>query len=182
MASPDGVAGSPRAARGVTSAGLLVYRRTDTALEVLLAHPGGPFWARRDDGAWSIPKGEIVEGESAFRAASREFHEEVGVAPPDGQGLDLGEVRQRAGKRVMAWAVEGSILLDQFASNSFEMEWPPKSGVRRSFPEIDRVAWFDLPTAHRKILDAQEVFLERLVSQLDANGSVVGRLPPMPDR
>ncbi|MGJ0119389.1 NUDIX domain-containing protein [Williamsia sp. MIQD14] len=148
------------------SAGLLIHRGTGTGLEVLLGHPGGPFYVRKDDGCWSIPKGEYTD-EDPLDAARREFLEEVGIAVPDGPAVDLGEVRQSSGKIVTAWAVAGDIDVTVAVSNTFEIEWPPRSGTLQSFPEIDRVEWFDLPTAHTKILASQRPFLERL---LDAVG------------
>ena len=144
------------------SAGLLIHRGTGDGIEVLLGHPGGPFYARKDDGAWSIPKGEYTD-EDPLDAARREFVEEVGIAVPDGPAVDLGEVRQSSGKIVTAWAVAGDIDVTVAVSNTFEMEWPPRSGTLQSFPEIDRVEWFDLPTAHTKILASQRPFLDRLL-------------------
>src|ERR1700723_1353709 len=143
-----------------SSAGILMYRRTGKALEVLLVHPGGPFWRNKDDGAWSIPKGGMDEGEDPADAALREFMEEIGSAP-DGPLRSLGEIRQR-GKRVHAFAVEGHIDAGAIASNTFEIEWPPKSGRLQTFPEVDRAGWFDLPTAHVKIIESQRMFRDRL--------------------
>jgi predicted NUDIX family NTP pyrophosphohydrolase len=143
------------------SAGLLMFRRATGGLELLLAHPGGPFWARRDDGAWTLPKGELDEGEDALAAALREFEEETGCAPA-GPFLDLGEVRQKSGKRVQAWAFEGDLDPADLRCNLFEMEWPPRSGRLRQFPEVDRVGWFDPQAALRKLLPAQHPFVERL--------------------
>jgi predicted NUDIX family NTP pyrophosphohydrolase len=148
--------------RTVSSAGILLYRRVDPRIEVLLVHPGGPYWRNRDEGAWSIPKGEIVEGEEASIAARREFLEETGIAVT-GLLEPLGDIRQRGGKRVTAFAVNGDFDVDALESNTFEIEWPPKSGKLQSFPEIDRAAWFDLPAAHVKILESQRTFLDRLV-------------------
>jgi predicted NUDIX family NTP pyrophosphohydrolase len=144
------------------SAGILMYRQTGTELEVLLVHPGGPFWRNKDEGAWSIPKGEINEGEDAAVSARREFLEETGCAL-SGPLEPLGDIRQRGGKRVTAFAVEGDLDVDAIVSNTFEIEWPPKAGRMLSFPEIDRAAWFDLPTAHVKILQSQRTLLDRLV-------------------
>lgn len=144
------------------SAGLLVYRRRDATLEVLLVHPGGPFWQKRDDGAWSIPKGEVAENEADVEVARREFHEELGVAAPDGEFSPLGEVRQKGGKVVRAWAVAGDLDVSRLRSNTFQIEWPPRSGKMRQFPEVDRAGWFDLETARRKMLTAQREFLDRL--------------------
>ena len=131
-----------------------MYRRTGPKLEVLLVHPGGPYWRRKDEGAWSIPKGEMYEGEDAEDAARREFAEETGVALA-GPLQSLGEIRQRGGKRVLAFAVEGYFYTDAIKSNTFEIEWPPKGGTLQSFPEIDRAEWFDLSAAHAKILKSQ---------------------------
>jgi predicted NUDIX family NTP pyrophosphohydrolase len=147
-----------------TSAGLLVHRTRDGALEVLLAHMGGPFWARRDEGAWTIPKGELEEGEDAEAAARREYAEELGHAPPDGPLAELGEIRQRAGKRVVAFAVEGDFDPALLQPGTFELEWPPRSGTIKAFPEVDRVAWFDLATAKRMIVTAQAELLDRLAA------------------
>ena len=147
------------------SAGLLVHRWRDGTVEVLLVHPGGPFWQKRDDGAWSIPKGEVAENEVGMDVARREFQEELGIAPPDGGLCALGEVRQAAGKVVHAWAVAGDVDVSQITSNTFEIEWPPRSGKLQTFPEIDRAAWFDLDTARRKILPAQRAFIDRLEAQ-----------------
>lgn len=144
------------------SAGLLVYRRRDATLEVLLVHPGGPFWQKRDDGAWSIPKGEVAENEADMEVARREFHEELGVAAPDGEFSPLGEVRQKGGKVVRAWAIAGDLDVSRLRSNTFQIEWPPRSGKMRQFPEVDRAGWFDLETARRKMLTAQREFLDRL--------------------
>lgn len=143
------------------SAGLLLYRQRDGKLEVLLVHPGGPFWKRRDEGAWSIPKGEIDSGEQAVDVARREFEEELGQPPPETELTPLGVIRQ-TGKVVTAWAAHGDVDVDRIRSMNFEMEWPPRSGVRQSFPEVDRAAWFDLPTARQKILPAQQPFIDRV--------------------
>jgi predicted NUDIX family NTP pyrophosphohydrolase len=148
------------------SAGLLLYRRRNGRIEVLLGHMGGPFWARKDERAWSIPKGEHPEAEDALAAARREFAEETGTPPPDGPALDLGEVRQSGGKRVTAWAVEGDLDLASVKSNTFLLEWPPRSGRRQEFPEIDRGGWFDLDTARRKIVKGQVALVDRLEERL----------------
>ena len=145
-----------------TSAGLILFRERDGRLEFLLGHMGGPYWARSDEGAWSIPKGELGDGEDALAGARREFAEELGHAPPGGPLLELGEVRQRAGKRVVAFAVAGDFDPAQLVPGTFEMQWPPRSGRRARFPEIDRVAWFDLPTARTKVVKGQLELLERL--------------------
>lgn len=151
------------------SAGLLLYRRRAGALEVLLVHPGGPFWARRDDGAWTVPKGEVDQDEDVLAAARREVEEETG-ARPSGPFIALAPLHQSGGKIVHVWAVESEFDPSSLQSNLFEMEWPPKSGTRRSFPEVDRAEWFDLATASRKILASQAPVLEHLVKQLTANG------------
>ena len=143
------------------SAGLLLYRRAPE-FEVLLVHPGGPFFAKKDDGVWSVPKGEYEPDEDPLAAAVREFEEELGSPPPAGERIDLGDVKQRAGKIVSAWAVEGDIDAAAVVSNTFEMEWPPRSGRTAEYPEIDRAEWFDLATARTKILAAQQPFLDRL--------------------
>lgn len=134
-------------------------------LQMLLGHMGGPYWARKDDGAWSIPKGELSEGEDALAGALREYTEELGLAPPDGPVIELGEIRQRAGKQLVAFAVEGDFDPAQLDPGTFEMEWPPRSGRRQAFPEIDRVAWFDLTTAKRKIVQGQAELLDRLAGR-----------------
>jgi len=145
------------------SAGLLLYRHRDGTLEVLLVHPGGPFWQKRDDGAWSIPKGELAENQTGVDVARREFHEELGVPVPGGELTPLGAVRQAGGKIVHAWAVSGDLDVTQTISNTFELEWPPRSGRMQRFPEVDRAAWFDVDTARHKLLPAQRVFLDRLL-------------------
>jgi predicted NUDIX family NTP pyrophosphohydrolase len=147
---------------GLRSAGVLLYRRRAEALEVLLVHPGGPIWARRDLGAWSIPKGEYVDGELPLAAARREFEEELGSAPPAGEAVELGEVRQKSGKRVSAWAIAGDLDAEQIHSNSFSLQWPPRSGQMQEFPEVDRAQWFALPEAREKLNPAQTVLLDRL--------------------
>ncbi|HEV2623374.1 MAG TPA: NUDIX domain-containing protein [Frateuria sp.] len=149
----------------ITSAGILMYRQHDGGVQVLLAHPGGPFWRRRDGGAWMLPKGELLPGEAAEAAARREFEEELG-APADGPLHPLGRLRQRGGKWVEAFALEGDFDPDALRSNLFELEWPPHSGQRASFPEIDRVAWFALAQARGKILPSQEALLDRLEAGL----------------
>ncbi|TMF26638.1 MAG: NUDIX domain-containing protein [Chloroflexi bacterium] len=148
------------------SAGLLLYRMRDGVAEVLLVHPGGPFWKRRDEGSWSIPKGEIEPGENPVDVARREFREELGEDPPDGELAPLGAVRQAGGKVVHAWAVHGDFDPGAMRSVAFEMEWPPRSGRKASFPEVDRAEWFDLEHARVKILEAQRSFIERLETEL----------------
>ena len=145
------------------SAGILLFRRLGRELEVLLAHPGGPFWKNKDDGAWSIPKGEYMDQEDALTAAKREFAEETGVMP-SGDFIPLGEIRQSGGKVVSAWAVEGNFDVTRLHSNTFSIPWPPRSGKLREFPEVDRAEWFPLETARRKIVKAQAGFLERLAN------------------
>lgn len=148
------------------SAGIVLYRLSDGTIEVLLGHMGGPFWARKDAGAWTIPKGEYEPGDDPFATARREFEEEIGVPVPATEFVDLGEVRQSGGKLVRAWAARLTDLVDldpaTVVSNSFEMEWPPRSGRMQTFPELDRVDWFDLGTAAAKVVTAQRAFLERL--------------------
>lgn len=131
-------------------------------VEVLLVHPGGPFWQKRDDGAWSIPKGEIEPGEKPIEVARREFKEELGLPAPEGDLVPLGSVRQAGGKVVQAWAVRSDIDVSDVRSTTFDMEWPPRSGKRHAFPEVDRAEWFELETARRKIVPAQAKFLDRL--------------------
>ena len=143
------------------SAGILLFRRDPDAPRVLLVHPGGPFWAKRDAGSWSIPKGEIAADEDPAAAARREFAEELGPVP-DGTLHALGEVVQKAGKRVIAFALEGDFDVAALRSNTFEIEWPPRSGKRQAFPEVDRAAWFDFATARQKVLPAQVALLDRL--------------------
>jgi predicted NUDIX family NTP pyrophosphohydrolase len=155
-------------ARGRRSAGLLLFRHAGADLEVLLVHPGGPFWATRDHGAWSIPKGECDDGEDPRSAAWREFGEELGSPAPEGDALELGEVRQKAGKIVLAWAVAGDLDAEQIISNTFTMEWPPRSGRAQSFPEVDRAGWFSLAEARERINPAQVPLLDRLSQVLDA--------------
>jgi predicted NUDIX family NTP pyrophosphohydrolase len=149
------------------SAGLLLYRRTSDHVEVLLVHPGGPYWANKDDGAWSVPKGEYEADEEPLEVAMREFGEELGAAPPDAsEAVFLGELRQPGGKLVSAWALEGDLDVTDVRSNTFTMEWPPRSGRTAEFPEVDRAGWFDLETARRKLLRGQAPLLDRLASQL----------------
>jgi predicted NUDIX family NTP pyrophosphohydrolase len=144
------------------SAGILLYRRSGSDLEVLLVHPGGPFWARRDPGAWSIPKGAYEPGEEPLAAARREFAEELGSPAPDGEPADLGEVRLKSGKRIQAWALAGDLDTNAITSNTFALEWPPRSGRMREFPEVDRAQWFSLDTARDKLNPAQAPLIDRL--------------------
>jgi len=148
------------------SAGTLLFRRTDDGIEVLLGHPGGPFFARKDDGVWTVPKGELDGSDDRLAVAKREFEEETGHPVPDGEPIELGEIIQRGGKHVVAWALEGDLDPADAVSNTFEMEWPPRSGRTAEFPEIDRVAWFDLDAARAKMVPAQTPFLDRLVGAL----------------
>src|SRR3954449_11630830 len=150
------------------SAGILLFRRRGGGAEFLLVHPGGPFWAKKDAGAWSIPKGQIEDDEEPRACAIRELEEELGKAPdldPE-QLIELGSIRQRAGKVVEAWAAEADFDPTALASNTFAMEWPPRSGNQQEFPEVDRAEWFDLEQAREKILPAQAEFLDRLLDQL----------------
>jgi len=144
------------------SAGLLLYRTSRGVLEVMLVHMGGPFWERREEGAWSIPKGEHEEPEAALAAAMREFAEETGLSPPDGQPRELGVARQSSGKLVRAWALEGDLDVSQITSNLFELEWPRGSGTVAEFPEVDRAGWFDLQAARRMIVKGQLPLLNAL--------------------
>lgn len=148
------------------SAGLIMYRKSKGRLEVLLVHPGGPFWAAKDRGAWTIPKGEYADDEAALDAAQREFLEETGFEAGE-SFLPLGEVRQKSGKIVTAWAFEGDCDPRDLVSNECEMEWPPRSGHPVRFPEVDRGAWFSIAAARERILEAQQPFLDRLVAILD---------------
>jgi predicted NUDIX family NTP pyrophosphohydrolase len=147
------------------SAGILMYRRKGGAVEVLLVHPGGPFWAKKDDGAWTIPKGLYAPGEDALAAAKREFEEETGAAVA-GEFIPLGEFRQSSAKIVSVWAVEGEFDPATLKSNTFTLEWPPKSGRTQEFPEIDRAAWFLPDEARRKILKGQHAMLDALFARL----------------
>jgi predicted NUDIX family NTP pyrophosphohydrolase len=147
------------------SAGILMFRRRSETIEMLLVHPGGPFWARKDDGAWSIPKGLFADDEDALAAARREFEEETG-SRPDGAFIELGSFKQPSGKRVHAWAVEGEFDLTSFGSNSFAMEWPPKSGRMQEFPEADRAGWFVAKDALVKITKGQRAIIAALLERL----------------
>lgn len=147
------------------SAGVLMYRKRGAAIEFFLVHPGGPFWAKKDDGAWSIPKGLMEAGENAEAAARREFEEETG-GKIEGSMINLGAFRQPSGKIIYAWGIEGDIDPAQIASNEFEMEWPPRSGKRARFPEVDRAGWFDQKTALAKILKDQQPIITALAKRL----------------
>jgi predicted NUDIX family NTP pyrophosphohydrolase len=153
--------------RSEVSAGILAFRRKPT-LELLLAHPGGPYWRNKDEGAWSIPKGNVESGD-LLTCAKREFNEETGLTPK-GPFMALTPLRQKSGKMVHAFAIEADFDLSGFSSNEFEMEWPPRSGRKQNFPEIDRVAYFGVPKARRKILLGQRAFIDELVQQLNGNG------------
>jgi predicted NUDIX family NTP pyrophosphohydrolase len=148
------------------SAGLLLHRRRDAHIEVMLVHPGGPFWSRRDAGAWSIPKGEYEPGEDPLAAAYREFGEELGLTPPTADPVDLGEVRQRSGKRVRAWAVAGDLDVSEITSNTCLVQWPPRSGRQIEVPEVDRAQWFDIEAAREKINAGQLPLLDRLTEMI----------------
>jgi predicted NUDIX family NTP pyrophosphohydrolase len=154
---------------GRTSAGILLWRRRDDRLEVLLAHMGGPYWVDKDLGHWTIPKGEIEQGEEPVAVARREFAEETGSELPDTPLVELGEIRQKSGKLVLAWAARGDLDAATAVSNSYQMEWPPRSGRVETFPEIDRVEWFKLKRARRKLKAAQVPFLDRLQAVLAAD-------------
>lgn len=144
------------------SAGILLYRFKEGELQVFLVHPGGPFWIKKDEGAWSIPKGEFGDDEDPLVAAKREFFEETGF-PMEGNFIPLSPLRQKGGKLVIAFAIEGNLNADAIKSNEFEIEWPPKSGMKKSFPEVDRAAWFALEEATKKILPGQLALLEELL-------------------
>ena len=152
------------------SAGLLLYRVTDGVVEVLIGHPGGPFWARKDDGAWSIPKGEYTDGEDPWTVAKREFEEELGKAPPDGPRIDFAPLKQPSGKIITAFAVRGDLDLQGTFSNSFTLEWPKGSGNVSEYPEIDRVGWFSVAMARSKLLKGQRPLLDRLLTVLEDGG------------
>ena len=148
------------------SAGLLMFRVREGVVEVLLGHPGGPIFGHKDDGVWSVPKGEYEADEEPLAAAFREFTEEIGTAPPDGEPIALGETVQSNGKRVLVWALEGDLDVTEIDCNLFEMEWPPRSGRTQWFPELDRADWFDLDTARRKVFASQRPWFDRLAVHL----------------
>ena len=169
---------------GARSAGLLLYRISpEGVVEVLIAHPGGPFWARKDDGAWSIPKGEYLPDEDALVAAYREFQEEVGLAAPGGAAVFLGERRQPGGKLVSVWRLEGDLDVTRASSNMFELEWPRGSGTLREFPEVDRVEWVPVDRARSKLLKGQVPFLDALLGAVapEGTGREKGPTSPAPD-
>lgn len=150
------------------SAGLLMYRRTSAGVEVLLVHPGGPFWRNKDAGAWTIPKGEPAEGDDLLERAKIEFEEELGIAPQITKGIELGSIKQKGGKTVRAWAFEGDLPAGfVLRSNTFEVEWPPRSGSARTFPEVDRARFFPVEEARAKLNPAQIAFLDRLLVALN---------------
>jgi predicted NUDIX family NTP pyrophosphohydrolase len=146
-----------------TSAGIALFRRVGSSVEILLVHPGGPFWARKDGGAWSFPKGEFTEGEDPLACALRELEEETGCRV-EGEPVPLGEVKQKGGKIVHLWAIEGDCDVTAIRSNTFTMEWPPRSGLRAQFPEVDRAGWFSPDEARDKLLESQRPFVDRLVA------------------
>ncbi len=150
------------------SAGLLLYRTSEGAIDVLIVHPGGPFWARKDDGAWSIPKGEYDDSEDVQAVAYREFSEELGLAAPVGEPLELGTIKQPSGKTVTVFALEGDLDLTGFSSNTFTMAWPPKSGKLTEFPEIDRAEWMPIDRARTKLLKGQVPFLDLLLAHVSS--------------
>ena len=152
------------------SAGILLFRQRNEMLEALLVHPGGPFWSKKDLGAWFVPKGELEAGEEPLATARREFREELGCDPPDGEALDLGSVKNKSGKLIYAWALEGDFDLTAFKSNTFSLEWPPKSGKMRDFPEVDRAAFFSFEEASVKIHSAELPLLERLRALTQGSG------------
>lgn len=155
------------------SAGILLFRYAEDGVEVLIVHPGGPFWARKDLGAWSVPKGEYNDGEAGLACAMRELEEELGSLPTISEDglIDLGEVRQKSGKRVHVWAVESDFDPETLNSNTFTMQWPPHSGRQREFPEVDRAEWFEPREAKRKLIPAQAAFVDRLLERLQERGS-----------
>lgn len=156
------------------SAGVLLYRERAGVVDVLIVHPGGPFWARKDEGAWSIPKGEYADGDDAWAAAQREFAEELGLPIPDGTPIDFGPVKQPSGKVVTAFAIRADLDITEARSNTFEMEWPRGSGKLREFPEVDRFEWFSVAQARVKLLKGQRVFLDQLMAHPDVAGSAEG--------
>jgi len=144
----------------------LIYRVQSQGVEALLVHPGGPFFAKKDDGAWFIPKGQIEPDEEPLAAARREFNEELGFEPPRGEPLELGTVKNKGGKLIYAWALAGDVDLSGFRSNTFKLEWPPRSGQQREFPEVDQARYFDIETARQKMHPAEQPLLERLLQSL----------------
>ena len=156
------------------SAGVLLYRVRDGVVEILIVHPGGPFWARKDDGVWSIPKGEYTDGEDPWTVALREFSEELGLAAPSGPRIDFGRLKQPSGKVVTVFGVQGDLDVTDASSNTFELEWPRGSGRLREFPEVDRVGWFPVAQARTKLLKGQLAFLDRLMTHPQLAGWTEG--------
>ncbi|MGH7121277.1 MAG: NUDIX domain-containing protein [Acetobacteraceae bacterium] len=159
------------------SAGILMFRRTGSAIAFLLVHPGGPYWANKDDAAWSIPKGICAEGEDELAAAKREFHEETGSLV-EGEFVKLGEFKQRGGKMIIAWAVEGTFDSAGLESNSFAMEWPPGSGRKQEFVEVDRAGWFEAADARRKITKGQRAILDEFLARWSTEKTPEPRVRP----
>jgi predicted NUDIX family NTP pyrophosphohydrolase len=157
------------------SAGILVFRKLDNQVEVLIAHPGGPCYIKKDNGYWTIPKGLYDDDEEPMDAAKREYEEEIGLQVPEGELIDLGEIKRSDGKFIKAWAVEGEVDTTKVKSNTFKLEWPPKSGKKIEVPEIDRAEWYELAAAIPKLQSAQVVFLERLAAKLNV------KMPDAPD-
>ena len=160
------------------SAGLLIYRKKSNQIEVLIAHMGAPWWAKKDVGAWSIPKGEYSDTEDPEATAEREFEEELGIKPPQGERYELGVIKQNNNKNVVAWALEGDLDVRHTTSNTFKVEWPPRSGKIQEFPEIDRADWFSLEEAAQKLIPAQVEFLQRLAEKLGVKFNPSGHEEP----
>ena len=156
------------------SAGILLYRRRDAETQILLGHPGGPFWVKKDAGAWSMPKGEVGEDEDLFEAAKREFTEETGQTSPEGNYIELGSFKNSSGKEIFAWAAEGDLDVAKIESSKTTIEWPPKSGIQMEIPEIDRARWVSVADAPKKMHKGQDVFVQRLIEKL---GIAVQELP-----
>jgi predicted NUDIX family NTP pyrophosphohydrolase len=152
------------------SAGILLFKMTGDTIVVLIAHPGGPFWAKKNLGAWSVPKGEYADGDDPHEAALREFLEELGSPAPEGRSIDLGEIKQSSGKRIRVWSVEGDLDPSSIVSNAFEIEWPPRSGESAEFPEVDRASWETVANARLKLVKGQVEFLDRLMEALGSTG------------
>jgi predicted NUDIX family NTP pyrophosphohydrolase len=167
------MAASPMTTR--LSAGLMLYRTSHDALEIMLVHMGGPFWERKDAGAWSIPKGEYEEPEDSLHAARREFAEETGLAAPAGEPLDLGVVKQPSGKLIHVWAVEADMDVSEIHSNAFTIEWPRGSGTTQEFPEVDRAAWFDVQNASEKLVKGQVPFVQALAERVGHRSATQAR-------
>lgn len=160
----------------VQSAGILVYRKTGNGIEVMLGHPGGPYWAKKDKGSWSIPKGVYKDNEAPLEAAKREFREEIGQACPEGEFIDLGSIKLASGKIISAWAIEGDLDVSIIKSNLFELEWPPKSGQLQQYPEIDQANWYPIDKAPEKLHKGQSEFIGRLAEKLGT------KLQPLPEQ